>query len=80
MEDIGSPLKKQRPSLTGKEERFGLGLAGVKADVLGTIEQEKMMNGNNVDPVAQDKFTFGGQLAAPEQEKAVKQEEMEEEL
>lgn len=84
---VGSPLKKQRASLSGVDEedmrkRFGLGLVGVQADVLGAIKQEKVTNRNSDGPVAQDNFTFGGQLgtAAPEEEKAVKTEEMEEEL
>ena len=89
---IGSPLKRQRASVSGLEEestrsKHGLGLLGINGDVLGAIEQDK----NNVGPVAQgkagfgdilglsaqEKVVFGGQLGSDE---AVKTEEMEEEL
>lgn len=74
-------------------KRFGLGLSGVKADVLGAIEHDRMANGHLGGPVAQDKFTFGsqfgGQLGVSGQaqqdkgkarEEDVKAEQMEEEL
>lgn len=92
---IGSPLKKQRASLSGIDEeslraKFGLGVQG---DVLGRIEQDRAVGPSNVGPVAQDpiglgdslgsiaqeKVVFGGQLGE-QQQQAVKTEEMEEEL
>ena len=89
---IGSPLKRQRASVSGLEEestrtKLGLGLLGVNGDVLGAIEQDK----NNVGPVSQGKAGFGDILGLSTQEKvifggqlgpdeAVKTEEMEEEL
>ena len=93
---IGSPLKRQRASVSGLDEealrsKFGLGLLGASGDVLGAIEQDK----NNVGPVAQDKPGFGDILGLSTQEKvifggqvgsqasneeALKTEEMEEEL
>ena len=43
---VGSPLKKQRASLSGLDDeamrqRLGLGLSGMGTDVMGRIEQEK---------------------------------------
>lgn len=93
---IGSPLKRQRGSVSGLDEeamrsKFGLGLLGASGDVLGAIELDK----NNVGPVAQDRPGFGDILGLSTQEKvifgsqlgsqgrddeAVKTEEMEEEL
>ena len=92
---IGSPLKRQRASVSGLDEdamrsKFGLGLLGASGDVLGAIEQDK----NDVGPVGQDKpgfgdvlglstqekVIFGGQLGTPSQGEAVKAEDMEEEL
>ena len=92
---IGSPLKKQRASVSGLEEegmgsKLGLGLLGVNRDVLGAIEHDN----NNVGPVARDKPGFGdvlglstqekvifvGQLGSQAADEAVKTEEMEEEL
>ena len=92
---IGSPLKRQRASVSGLNEealrsKFGLGLLGASGDVLGAIEQDK----NNVGPVAQEtpgfgdtlglstqeKVIFGGQLGSQAPDDAVKTEEMEEEL
>ncbi|KAL9099161.1 MAG: hypothetical protein Q9163_005297 [Psora crenata] len=51
-ETIGSPLKKARSSLSGVDDkdmrkRFGLGLSGVKADVLGAIEHDRMAGSTN---------------------------------
>lgn len=45
---IGSPLKKQRASLSGLDDeatrqRLGLGLSGAMGDVLGRIEQGKQV-------------------------------------
>ncbi len=67
--------------------RFGLGLSGVKADVLGAIEQAKASGSRKDDqggPVAQDGAAFGGLLpasAAPGlMQYKVKEEVMEEEL
>ena len=97
---VGSPLKKARASLPGVDEeslraKFGLGLSGVRGDVLGAIEQDKAAGSSNVGPATQDtsgsgnrfgslsqeKTFFGGQLGeTPESDKAVKTEEMEEEL
>ena len=92
---IGSPLKRQRASVSGHDEeslrsKLGLGLLGANGDVLGAIEQDKV----NVGPVAQDRPGFGDVLGLSTQEKgmfggkpggeaadeAVKTEEMEEEL
>ncbi len=92
---IGSPLKRQRASVSGLDEealrsKFGLGLLGASGDVLGAIEQDK----NNVGPVAQDKpgfgdilglstqekVIFGGQVGSQASDEALKTEEMEEEL
>ena len=92
---IGSPLKKQRASVSGLDEeavrsKFGLGLLGANGDVFGGIEQDK----NNAGPVAEDKagfgdilglsteekVIFGGQLGSQAPDEAVKREEMEEEL
>lgn len=92
---IGSPLKKQRASMSGLDEetmrsKLGLGLLGANGDVLGAIEHDK----NNVGPVAQDKpgfgdilglstqekVIFGGQLGSQAPDEAVKTEAMEEEL
>ena len=70
-QSIGSPLKKARASLSGNDDeemrrRFGLGLSGVKGDVLGAIEQATgSEGGNNVGPVARDSSAFGGLLPAP---------------
>lgn len=43
---IGSPLKKQRASLSGIDDeamrkRFGLGLSGVVGDLMARIDQDK---------------------------------------
>lgn len=92
---IGSPLKRQRGSVSGLDEeamrsKFGLGLLGASGDVLGAIEHDK----DNLGPAAQDKagfgdilglstqekVIFGGQLGSQAPDKAVKTEEMEEEL
>ena len=92
---IGSPLKRQRASVSGLNEetlrsKFGLGLLGVSGDVLGAIEQDKTSAG----PVAQDSSGFGDILGLSSQEKVIfggqpelqapdeasKIEEMEEEL
>lgn len=92
---IGSPLKRQRASVSGVDEeamrsKFGLGLLGASGDVLGAIEQDK----NNVGRAAEDKpgfgdilglstqekVTFGGQLGSQAGDESVKTEEMEEEL
>ena len=92
---IGSPLKRQRASVSGLDEeamksKFGLGLLGASGDVLGAIEQDK----NSVGSVAQDKpgfgdilglstqekVIFGGQVGSQMPDEAVKTEEMEEEL
>lgn len=92
---IGSPLKRQRASVSGLDEesmksKFGLGLLGVSGDVLGAIEQDKTSAG----PVGHDKPGFGDILGLSSQEKVIfggqaegrapdetpKIEEMEEEL
>ena len=92
---VGSPLKRQRASVSGLDEealrsKLGLGLLGASGDVLGAIEQDK----NNVGPVTQDKpgfgdilglstqekVIFGGQLGSQAPNEALKTEEMEEEL
>ena len=92
---IGSPLKRQRASVSGLDEesmrsKFGLGLLGVDGDMLGAIEQDKTSAG----PIAQDKpgfgdilglstqerVIFGGQLGSQASGEALKTEEMEEEL
>ena len=92
---IGSPLKRQRGSVSGLDEealrsKFGLGLLGAKGDVLGAIEQDK----NSVGPTTpdkpgfgdilglstQEKVIFGGQLGSGLSDEEVKTEEMEEEL
>ena len=93
---IGSPLKRQRASVSGLNEesvrsKSGLGLMGVNGDVLGAIEQDKASTG----PVGQDKPGFGDILGLSTQEKVIfggqamegqgpeeasKTEEMEEEL
>ena len=89
---VGSPLKKARASLPGVDEeslraKFGLGMSG---DVLGAIEQDNSIGATNVGPVAQDRpgfgssalgpSIFGAQLGMQDPDKAVKSEEMEEEL
>ena len=89
---VGSPLKKARASLPGVDEeslraKFGLGMS---ADVLGAIEQDGSAGATNVGPVAQDRpgfgssvprsSMFGAQLGPQDSDKAVKTEEMEEEL
>ncbi|KAL9128378.1 MAG: hypothetical protein Q9217_002932 [Psora testacea] len=68
VEIVGSPLKKARSSLSGVDDegmrkRFGLGLSGVKADVLGAIEHDRMAGAtsadsgsNNAGPMARDGF------------------------
>ena len=71
---IGSPLKKQRASLSGIEEqslrsKFGLGLTGAQGDVLGRIEQERGSDGQNVGPTSQDRLLFGDSLGSIAQEK-----------
>jgi hypothetical protein len=63
---IGSPLKKQRASLSGIDEeslrsKFGLGLLGASGDVLGRIEQDKA-GGGKAGPEAQDRPLFGSSL------------------
>ena len=92
---IGSPLKRQRASVSGLNEesmrsKSGLGLLGVNGDVLGAIEQDKASGG----PVGEDKPGFGDILGLSTQEKVIfggqvegqgsgeasKTEEMEEEL
>ncbi|CAF9915010.1 MAG: hypothetical protein ALECFALPRED_009900 [Alectoria fallacina] len=92
---IGSPLKRQRASVSGLDEeamrsKFGLGLLGASGDVLGAIEQDK----NNAGPAAEDKpgfgdilglstqekVIFGGRLGSQAGDESVKMEEMEEEL
>ena len=92
---IGSPLKRQRASVSGVNEETlrttsGLGLLGVNGDVLGAIEQDKASSG----PVGQDKpgfgdilglsrqekVIFGGQVEGQGPEEASKTEAMEEEL
>ena len=73
-------------------KRFGLGLSGVKADILGAIEQAKGHTGagggdssDNVGPVAQDRSAaaFGALLPAAaaqgQTQDQVKEEAMEEE-
>lgn len=93
---VGSPLKKQRASLSGLDEetmrvKFGLGLSGARGDVLGAMEQDRPTKAGNVRPVAEDKGIFGGPIvqekvvfgAQPVRQEAgtvVKAEEMEEEL
>ena len=89
---VGSPLKKARASLPGVDEeslraKFGLGMS---ADVLGAIEQDNSAGATNVGPVAQDRpgfgssapgsSIFGAQLGMQDPDKAVKTEDMEEEL
>ncbi|KAL6718981.1 hypothetical protein ACLMJK_003216 [Lecanora helva] len=69
---IGSPLKKQRASLSGIDEQslrsnFGLGLTGAQVDVLGRIEQEKGRGKGKMDQVSEDHPLFGEPLAAPAQ-------------
>ena len=71
---IGSPLKKQRASLSGLDEeslrsKFGLGLLGAQGDVLGRIEQEKGASENDVGPAAHDRQLFGDSLSSIAQEK-----------
>lgn len=92
---IGSPLKKQRASVSGLDDEamrsnLGLGLLSFNRDVLGAIEQDQ----KNVGPVVQNQPDFGdtlglstqekvifvGQLGSQEADEAVKTEEMEEEL
>ena len=73
---IGSPLKKQRASLSGIDEeslssRFGLGLQGAQGDVLGRIEQDRAGGESNVGPVAQDQPLFGEALGGTTKEKMV---------
>lgn len=72
---VGSPLKKQRASLSGIDEeslraKFGLGAQG---DVLGRIEQDRVAgdSNSNVGPVAQDPVSLGDSLGSIAQEKAV---------
>ena len=67
-------------------KRFGLGLSGVKADVLGAIEQAAPSGGRGSDhigPVAQDKSVFGnllpGTAAAGLMPDKVKEEGMQDE-
>ena len=69
---IGSPLKRQRASVSGLNEesmrsKSGLGLIGVNGDVLGAIEQDKASTG----PVGQDKPGFGDILGLSTQEKVI---------
>ena len=66
---IGSPLKKQRASLSGADEeslrsKFGLGLVGAQGDVLGRIEQGTATGtgGNNVGPSSSERPLFGESL------------------
>ena len=75
---IGSPLKKQRASLSGLEEdslrsQFGLGLAGVHGNVLERIEQDK-------DSIAQEQVSSGKEAGAEQPQPTAKSEDMEEEL
>ena len=92
---IGSPLKRQRASVSGLNEesvrtKSGLGLIGVNGDVLGAIEQDKASSGP-VGPdqpgfgdilglSTQEKVIFGGQVEGQGSGEASKTEEMEEEL
>ena len=71
---IGSPLKKQRASLSGLDEeslrsKFGLGLLGAQGDVLGRIEQEQGADGKGGESVAHDRPLFGESLSSIAQEK-----------
>lgn len=73
---IGSPLKKQRGSVSGAEEeslraKFGLGMTGPQGDVLGRIKQEEGAGQDNVGPVSQDRPLFGESLGSIAQEKVV---------
>lgn len=83
-------MKRQRASLQGVDDEaarrrmglgLGLGLSGVKADVLGAIEQAD--GADNVGPVAQDRSAFGGLLGASaleqKEDTLVKSEEMDDE-
>jgi len=72
LETVGSPLKKQRASLSADDEdmrkRFGPGLQGPKADVLGAIEHDRM-NGGNVGPgpaSGDQGFGFGAKIEVGE--------------
>ena len=84
-------MKKARSSLPGNDDedmrkRFGLGLSGVKADVLGAIEHDRMaanINGesssNAIGPMKGDGFglsggLFGDSLAGGSRNGQVKQE------
>lgn len=69
---IGSPLKRQRASVSGANEesmrsKSGLGLLGVNGDVLGAIEQDRASSG----PGEQDKPGFGDILGLSTQEKVI---------
>lgn len=73
---IGSPLKKQRASLSGIDEeslrsKFGLGLLGGQGDVLGRIEQDQREEGQGVGlgSASQDQPLFGNSLDSISQEK-----------
>lgn len=70
---VGSPLKKQRASLSGIDEeslraKFGLGVQG---DVLGRIEQDRAAGASNVGPVAHDNIAFGDSRGSIAQEEVV---------
>ena len=69
---IGSPLKRQRASVSGLSEesmrsKSGLGLLGVNGDVLGAIEQDT----GGAGPVGQDKPGFGDVLGLSTEEKVI---------
>lgn len=89
---IGSPLKKQRASVQEPDDesmhrRLGLGLSGVKTDVLGSIEQANgraVTSGSGSGAVAKHgQSAFGGPLGSSTAEKessgGIKTEEMEDE-
>ena len=65
---IGSPLKKQRASFQELDDeslrrRLGLGLSGVKTDVMGSIEQSN--GGGTTVPAGPGLSAFGGPLSPP---------------
>ena len=93
---IGSPLKRQRASLSGIDEeslrsKFGLGMQG---DILERIEQDKAVDATGTNPtgqdtailedslgsIAQEKVVFGQSGTQQQLDHPVKIEEMEEEL
>lgn len=72
---IGSPLKKQRASLSGIDEeslrsKFGLGLLGASGDVLGRIEHDKKGGGGEVGSEG-DRPLFGNSLDSIAKEKVI---------